>query len=104
MKGLFSSCIQLNLVFHRLYNSDTKTSKLVHHFHYISWPDFGVPSDPRSLIKFVQHIRNILRPQHTKSPIVVHCSAGVGRSGTYMALDTLLQVGIDCDIRMFNLS
>ncbi|KAH9490851.1 Receptor-type tyrosine-protein phosphatase zeta [Bulinus truncatus] len=55
-------------------------------FHYTSWPDKCVPLEPWSLIDFEQKVFS--RP--TDKPIVVHCSAGVGRTGTFIALHNLL--------------
>ncbi|XP_013385097.1 tyrosine-protein phosphatase 10D isoform X2 [Lingula anatina] len=61
----------------------------IRHFHYTAWPDFGVPTRPQSLIKFVRTVREKLPKEG--GPIVVHCSAGVGRSGTFIVLDRLMQ-------------
>ncbi|XP_072566306.1 receptor-type tyrosine-protein phosphatase O-like isoform X1 [Paramormyrops kingsleyae] len=61
------------------------------HLNYTSWPDHGVPTVNaiESILQFVY----IVRQQAAKSrgPIVVHCSAGVGRTGTFIALDRLMQ-------------
>jgi netrin-G3 ligand len=59
------------------------------HFHYTSWPDHGVPSQPSSLMKFVQKVRREYKDDGT--PMVVHCSAGVGRTGTFIAVDTMME-------------
>ncbi|XP_059616511.1 tyrosine-protein phosphatase 10D isoform X1 [Phlebotomus argentipes] len=59
------------------------------HFHFTTWPDFGVPSLPQTLARFVRAFREYVGPD--QKPIVVHCSAGVGRSGTFIALDRILQ-------------
>lgn len=63
----------------------------VMHFNYTAWPDHGVPTAnaAESILQFV----HVVRQQATKSkgPMVVHCSAGVGRTGTFIALDRLLQ-------------
>ncbi|CAH1799924.1 unnamed protein product [Owenia fusiformis] len=67
------------------------TSRNIKHFHYTAWPDFGVPQRPQSLIKFVRIVREKLLSTNIEGPIVVHCSAGVGRSGTYICVDRLLQ-------------
>ena len=63
----------------------------VWHFFFKSWPDFGVPQDPYALVSFVQRVREFVQPT-SQVPIVVHCSAGVGRTGTFIALDVLMQV------------
>ncbi|XP_069134662.1 tyrosine-protein phosphatase 10D-like isoform X1 [Argopecten irradians] len=64
-------------------------TRQIRHFHFLAWPDFGVPDKPQTLIRFVRTVRDKLNREC--GPIVVHCSAGVGRSGTYIALDRLLQ-------------
>ncbi|KAG8237365.1 hypothetical protein J437_LFUL017488 [Ladona fulva] len=64
-------------------------SRIIRHFHFTTWPDFGVPDPPQTLVRFVRAFRERVPPD--QRPIVVHCSAGVGRSGTFIALDRLLQ-------------
>lgn len=64
-------------------------SRVVRHFHFTTWPDFGVPNPPQTLVRFVRAFRERVPPD--QRPIVVHCSAGVGRSGTFIALDRILQ-------------
>lgn len=64
-------------------------TRLIRHYHFDTWPDFGVPDPPQTLVRFVRTFRDRVTPD--QRPIVVHCSAGVGRSGTFMALDRLLQ-------------
>ncbi len=58
-------------------------------FHYTSWPDHGVPSSGMSLIYFTRAVRKT-HPQDDPRPLLVHCSAGVGRTGTFIVLDTML--------------
>ena len=66
----------------------------VTHFHYTTWPDHGVPKAHHTILNFVKtvrrHARQVDRMGHY--PILVHCSAGVGRTGTFIALDWALQV------------
>lgn len=59
------------------------------HFHFKKWPDHGCPDDPMHLITFVRKVKAEKRPNY--SPIVVHCSAGVGRTGTFIGLDLIMQ-------------
>nr|CAD7427319.1 unnamed protein product [Timema monikensis] len=65
------------------------TQRVIRHFHFTTWPDFGVPSPPQTLVRFVRAFRERVGPE--QRPIVVHCSAGVGRSGTFITLDRILQ-------------
>ncbi|XP_014783728.1 receptor-type tyrosine-protein phosphatase T isoform X3 [Octopus bimaculoides] len=64
-------------------------SKIVKQFHYTTWPDHGVPKFGNSLILFRQKIRAFDRLDN--GPVIVHCSAGVGRTGTYIAIDAQLE-------------
>ncbi|XP_060557126.1 tyrosine-protein phosphatase 10D-like isoform X3 [Ruditapes philippinarum] len=64
-------------------------SRQIRHFHFTSWPDFGVPKKEQVLVRFVRMVREKLMKD--AGPIIVHCSAGVGRSGTFVVLDRLLQ-------------
>jgi protein tyrosine phosphatase len=54
------------------------------------WDDHTVPTNSDILINFIRLIRSKSHPEQ-HGPILVHCSAGVGRSGTFIALDRLLQ-------------
>uniref|UniRef100_K1PKS9 protein-tyrosine-phosphatase n=1 Tax=Magallana gigas TaxID=29159 RepID=K1PKS9_MAGGI len=60
-------------------------------YHYTTWPDHGTP-DPLRLVVFHCHVMRT-RSNKIKSPTVVHCSAGIGRTGTYIALDALYKAG-----------
>ncbi|RKP10219.1 protein-tyrosine phosphatase-like protein, partial [Thamnocephalis sphaerospora] len=64
----------------------------LHQLQYTGWPDCGVPEDPRTIVwlrELVQSRRN-QGADVASGPVVVHCSAGCGRSGTFCVLDTLL--------------
>ena len=58
--------------------------------HYLAWPDHGVPRNGMSLINFVKQCRKVHPVTHTM-PLLVHCSAGVGRTGTFIVLDSMMQ-------------
>ncbi|KAM9851446.1 tyrosine-protein phosphatase non-receptor type 2a isoform 2-T3 [Aulostomus maculatus] len=73
-----------------LQNTKTGESREISHFHYTTWPDFGVPESPASFLNFLFKVQESgsLGPGH--GPVVVHCSAGIGRSGTFALVDTCL--------------
>ncbi|XP_052241858.1 uncharacterized protein LOC127851914 isoform X11 [Dreissena polymorpha] len=63
----------------------------VKQFHFKSWPDKDVPDTTWCLLDFWRAVDT--NDSTNTSPIVVHCSAGVGRTGTFIALDTLINLG-----------
>ena len=69
-----------------------KDTKTVWHYLFGRWPDFGKPddSDRRALLELVRQ-SGIMAGNTSRNPRFVHCSAGVGRTGTFIALDHLLQ-------------
>ncbi|CAG0885036.1 unnamed protein product [Cyprideis torosa] len=56
---------------------------------FLTWPDFGTPATPIPLLRFLQIVRSCVPITAKPAPLVVHCSAGVGRTGTFIALDRL---------------
>ncbi len=59
-------------------------------YHFTSWPDHGVPKFATSLISFIRRVQK----GHNKDlgrALLVHCSAGVGRTGTFITLDAMLE-------------
>ncbi|XP_066504490.1 receptor-type tyrosine-protein phosphatase C isoform X3 [Hoplias malabaricus] len=73
-----------------LMNRKEKTvERDVTHIQFTSWPDHGVPGDPGLLLKLrrrVNSFKNVF-----SGPIVTHCSAGVGRTGTYICIDAMIE-------------
>ncbi|CAH2330237.1 receptor-type tyrosine- phosphatase V-like, partial [Pelobates cultripes] len=63
----------------------------VSHLHYTRWPDRGIPESPAPLVNFVLMMRKMMEAAKYCGPTVLHCSAGVGRTGTLIALDVALQ-------------
>ena len=61
----------------------------VTHYHFTEWADHGLPTDNMCMVDFIGHIRKAHPPEG--APLVVHCSAGVERTGTFIVLDTMLQ-------------
>ncbi|KAJ8267735.1 hypothetical protein COCON_G00129070 [Conger conger] len=73
-----------------LQNLNTGETREIYHFHYTSWPDFGVPESPASFLNFLLKVRESGCLAVDQGPAVVHCSAGIGRSGTFSLVDTCL--------------
>jgi protein tyrosine phosphatase len=68
----------------------SRETREILHFHYTTWPDFGVPESPASFLNFLFKVRESGSLSREHGPIVVHCSAGIGRSGTFCLADTCL--------------
>uniref|UniRef100_A0A8C8RFB3 Tyrosine-protein phosphatase non-receptor type 13 n=1 Tax=Pelusios castaneus TaxID=367368 RepID=A0A8C8RFB3_9SAUR len=67
---------------------DIQTGELrrVSHLNFTAWPDHDTPSQPDDLLAFISYMRHI----HKSGPIITHCSAGIGRSGTLICIDVVL--------------
>ncbi|XP_060551555.1 receptor-type tyrosine-protein phosphatase mu-like [Ruditapes philippinarum] len=63
------------------------------HFHFTAWPDKDVPRSTSCLLHFWHQVRN--HDEKKARPWLVHCSAGVGRTGTFIGLDVLCDMGKD---------
>lgn len=66
--------------------------------HWASWPDFGVPTHPSHLLAVVDQCRSAVESSRGSSPgpqperpVLVHCSAGCGRTGTFCTVDTVIE-------------
>nr|CAI5840570.1 unnamed protein product [Callosobruchus analis] len=80
----------------------------VYHYHFQAWPDHGVPSDPGVVLNFLHEVNKRQETIQQETPlqppgaILVHCSAGIGRTGTFividMILDQLKRHGLNCEI------
>lgn len=88
----------------RVVNSQSEQVRKVCHFQFVSWPDYGVPDSALSMLHFLQRVREkqaemtkeIVEEQSWQGhelgpPIVVHCSAGIGRTGTFATLDIAIR-------------
>ncbi|XP_050011669.1 tyrosine-protein phosphatase non-receptor type 13 isoform X5 [Alexandromys fortis] len=67
---------------------DIQTGEVRHisHLNFTAWPDHDTPSQPDDLLTFISYMRYI----HRSGPVITHCSAGIGRSGTLICIDVVL--------------
>ena len=82
-------CTNLPPPTHTQLNEPNYQGLVVNHYLFTSWPDHGVPEYATALIGFIRRVRARFNPE--KAPLLVHCSAGVGRTGTFIVLDTMLE-------------
>nr|XP_040020732.1 tyrosine-protein phosphatase non-receptor type 3 isoform X3 [Gasterosteus aculeatus aculeatus] len=61
--------------------------RTVTHLQYVAWPDHGVPDDPSDFLLFITSVRERRRGEE---PLMVHCSAGIGRTGVLITMETAL--------------
>uniref|UniRef100_A0A0A9W930 protein-tyrosine-phosphatase n=1 Tax=Lygus hesperus TaxID=30085 RepID=A0A0A9W930_LYGHE len=73
----------------KLKDLESGESRTVLHFHYTAWPDFGVPQSPAAFLRFLSAVRRS-GTLEAEGPAIVHCSAGIGRSGTFCLVDSCL--------------
>ncbi|XP_040119703.1 receptor-type tyrosine-protein phosphatase V-like [Oryx dammah] len=75
----------------QLHHAAQQRPRRVKQLQFTAWPDHSVPEAPSSLLAFVELVREQARAAAGAGPLLVHCSAGVGRSGTFVALWRLLR-------------
>ncbi|NXT59376.1 PTPRV phosphatase, partial [Pluvianellus socialis] len=75
----------------KLWHESLRAERQVSHLHYTAWPDHGIPESTSSIMTFRELVREHIHSTKDAGPTLVHCSAGVGRTGTFIALDRLLQ-------------
>ncbi|XP_006834287.1 PREDICTED: receptor-type tyrosine-protein phosphatase V-like [Chrysochloris asiatica] len=75
----------------QLQHASEQQQRRVKQLQFTTWPDHSVPEAPNSLLTFVELVQEQVWASQRAGPILVHCSAGVGRTGTFVALTRLLQ-------------
>uniref|UniRef100_A0A8W8P2I2 protein-tyrosine-phosphatase n=1 Tax=Magallana gigas TaxID=29159 RepID=A0A8W8P2I2_MAGGI len=73
----------------KMIHKKDKKCRTVNQYHYTAWPDHGIP-EPLCLLLFNNHVTRTKNATQ-KIPVLVHCSAGIGRTGTYIAIDALYE-------------
>jgi protein tyrosine phosphatase len=76
----------------QLRDSKTGERRALWHLHYTTWPDHGVPSNPAEFLSFIDRLKEARRhvPAAIPCPVVVHCSAGIGRTGVLVMEELVL--------------
>jgi tyrosine-protein phosphatase non-receptor type 4 len=64
------------------------SERQIKHMQYVAWPDHGVPDSPAQFLSFTEKVREVRKGD--PSPVVVHCSAGIGRTGVLVLMETAL--------------
>lgn len=87
---------------------EPSVKRTIYHFHFTAWPDHGVPSEPGRVLNILLDVNYRLQQIMTgqdppeQAVVCVHCSAGIGRTGTFIVIDMILdqirKEGFDCEI------
>ncbi|XP_073873601.1 receptor-type tyrosine-protein phosphatase delta isoform X46 [Macaca fascicularis] len=72
-----------------LYKNGSSEKREVRQFQFTAWPDHGVPEHPTPFLAFLRRVKTCNPPD--AGPMVVHCSAGVGRTGCFIVIDAMLE-------------
>jgi protein-tyrosine phosphatase len=80
----FDSFIVTILTLRKKNNPETR---IIYHAHYLKWPDHGIPTNTKDALLFLEKVEYYRQITITKAPILLHCSAGIGRTGTFCAID-----------------
>ncbi|XP_028306248.1 protein tyrosine phosphatase receptor type Db isoform X22 [Gouania willdenowi] len=72
-----------------LYKSGSNEKREIRHFQFTAWPDHGVPEHPTPFLAFLRRVKACNPPD--AGPLIVHCSAGVGRTGCFIVIDAMTE-------------
>jgi len=80
-----------------LKQASTNQTRIIYNLHFTEWPDHGVPQDPKHFLEFLdelesvrQHVSLSLGQAQEVQPVLVHCTAGVGRTGVIILTDLMI--------------
>lgn len=83
-------------------NHPKEPSRIVRHYQYLAWPDMNVPSNPRGVLRLIREVDDAVDRSNEETgstfPTLLHCSAGVGRTGSFIVLDAVLD-GVRRELR-----
>ncbi|XP_069044948.1 FERM and PDZ domain-containing protein 2 isoform X3 [Lepisosteus oculatus] len=92
---------QIHHYFHiniiRMIEKETGGTHIVKHFKFTTWPDHCTPRSSDQLVRFILYMRSV----HRQGPVIVHCSAGIGRTGVLICTDVILTM-IEKDLNNSN--
>lgn len=74
----------------KIHKSGAASKRVVKQFHFTAWPDHGVPAHPLSLVQMIELAK--AHAPSSKAPLLLHCSAGVGRTGTIVLMELALDM------------
>uniref|UniRef100_A0A6Q2XX94 protein-tyrosine-phosphatase n=1 Tax=Esox lucius TaxID=8010 RepID=A0A6Q2XX94_ESOLU len=82
--------------------NQSDSRRTIWHYQYLSWPDHGVPQEPGGVLSFLGQVNSKQLDFPNAGPMVIHCSAGIGRTGTIVVIDMIIETidskGLDCEI------
>uniref|UniRef100_A0A1A9W0Q5 protein-tyrosine-phosphatase n=1 Tax=Glossina brevipalpis TaxID=37001 RepID=A0A1A9W0Q5_9MUSC len=77
-----------------LFSWRDQSERHIYHYHFQAWPDHKVPSSSDSVLDFLKDVntkqKQLIQTGRKPGPICVHCSAGIGRTGTFIVIDIIL--------------
>ncbi|XP_052067762.1 tyrosine-protein phosphatase 10D-like [Mytilus californianus] len=92
------SCSTINTYEFRIFKLTLgDKSRTLKHFHFLNWKDFSANVQNDVMVDFISNVRSHVTIPESRVPMIVHCSAGVGRTGTFIALDHMMQFIKDHD-------
>lgn len=75
----------------------------IYHFHYLSWPDFGIPQSFKSILDMIRYKNQLTLAKHLNNRLLVHCTAGCGRTGVFITIDSLIQAWKNLELEVMEL-